>query len=618
MKIEKIKIHNFRAIKDIEFDFNKKINVFVGVNGAGKSTTLDGLAISLSWLINRIQRPNISGRHIPELSIRTDEEKSSIKISVNNDDEIFSWKLVKTKKGASSSNKSNLMDASKLANYYREYTDIDNSLPVIVYYPVDRNVDTISPDIKGKDSIYILDVYENALGGSANFQSFFEWFRLQDDIVNEQSQSRTKWMRQNSSLTKKRVKRLIELLEKNSTQDFLDSPSKLRFLYFLEQDFFHDDPRHLFNELIKLTERTHFKTNTPLLRSLLQDIEYFFHRLSITSNAMSEDQIKDHEQIPFHFLGKIIEKFPMLYEKKELQLNLISFIWETLLLSILLSFWWISDKGKREIENIFKELHPTKHENIKQYEWHINTKEIIDDLNIILKKEFGRIEKASVHKGRELQFAIKAIEQFIPDYKNLRITRTPNLQMLIDKKGITLRLDQLSDGEKNLIALIGDIARRLSIANSYEKNPLHGNGIIIIDEIDLHLHPSWQRMIISRLIKVFPNCQFIVSTHSPQILGHVKPENIFLLKYSKSGISYSKPTQSYGINTDRLLEDLMEVDARPKNIKTELQKLFEIIQENKLELAKEKIEELQILMNGNIAELVKANVLIKRKESIGK
>jgi len=188
--------------------------------------------------------------------------------------------------------------------------------------------------------------------------------------------------------------------------------------------------------------------------------------------------------------------------------------------------------------------------------------------------------------------------------------------MLIDKNNSTISLEQLSDGEKNLIALVGDIARRLAIANPTNENPLKGEGIILIDEIDLHLHPSWQRMIIPKLIEVFPNCQFIVSTHSPQILSHVKAENIFLLNQTENNIFITKPTQSFGLNTDRILEDLMLVPARPN--KEKIHNIYVAIQNNEIEVAKQLISDLQIEMNGDDPELVKANVLIKRKNILGK
>ncbi len=129
--------------------------------------------------------------------------------------------------------------------------------------------------------------------------------------------------------------------------------------------------------------------------------------------------------------------------------------------------------------------------------------------------------------------------------------------MLVEKNGETLNLNQLSDGEKNMIAMVGDITRRLSMANLNMDDPLNGDGIIMIDEIDLHLHPSWQRLIVSKLTEVFPNCQFIITTHSPQILSHIKAEHIFLLKQKDENMTVTKPIESYGKSSDRQLEDIL-------------------------------------------------------------
>jgi predicted ATP-binding protein involved in virulence len=96
-------------------------------------------------------------------------------------------------------------------------------------------------------------------------------------------------------------------------------------------------------------------------------------------------------------------------------------------------------------------------------------------------------------KDRQLTAVRTAIRQFMPDMDNLRVRRKPRLYMAIDKKGETLNVAQLSQGEKSLMALVGDIARRLAMLNPGLTNPLTGDGIILIDEVDLHLHPSWQR-----------------------------------------------------------------------------------------------------------------------------
>ena len=88
---------------------------------------------------------------------------------------------------------------------------------------------------------------------------------------------------------------------------------------------------------------------------------------------------------------------------------------------------------------------------------------------------------------------------------------------------------QLSDGEKCTLALFGDIARRLAIANPSLDDPLQGDGVVLIDELELHMHTSWQRKVISMLKKTFPNIQFIITTHSPQILGEVDHDLMFML-----------------------------------------------------------------------------------------
>jgi predicted ATP-binding protein involved in virulence len=218
-----------------------------------------------------------------------------------------------------------------------------------------------------------------------------------------------------------------------------------------------------------------------------------------------------------------------------------------------------------------------------------------------------------------------ALTTFLPEFENLRVRRNP-LRMEIEKNGETLTINQLSDGEKCLMAMIGDLARRMAIANPMRENPLDGDGIVLIDEIDLHLHPKWQRMVVSRLIEVFPNCQFIISTHSPHVITHIHPENLYLLKQTEAGVIAEKPTESYGKTVDRVLEDLMGLQTtRPDKVSQSLHNLYELISLGQLDEAKQ----LLAIMNGEVdgdpdlligsdPDLVKAEVLIKRWEIIGR
>lgn len=213
----------------------------------------------------------------------------------------------------------------------------------------------------------------------------------------------------------------------------------------------------------------------------------------------------------------------------------------------------------------------------------------------------------------QLQAVREAIYSFMPNVKDLRVRREP-LRMEVEKDGLVLRVDQLSDGEKCLLAMVGDIARRLALANPVRDNPLEGEGIVLIDEIDLHLHPKWQGMVIPRLRETFPRCQFFVSTHSPYALAHVAPKSIFLLGEN----SWSHPEASYGKKVDRVLEDIMGLSStRPSVVSAKLHSIFKLIDEGDVDLAKEKIAELHAEI-GMDADLLKAETLIRRKELIGK
>jgi predicted ATP-binding protein involved in virulence len=198
--------------------------------------------------------------------------------------------------------------------------------------------------------------------------------------------------------------------------------------------------------------------------------------------------------------------------------------------------------------------------------------------------------------------------------------------MEIKKNGKRLTIDQLSDGEKCLIAMVGDLARRMAIANPVSENPLDGDGVVLIDEIDLHLHPKWQHIVVSRLVEVFPNCQFIISTHSPHVITHVHPDNLYVLKQTEAGAIAERPSESYGKTVDRVLEDLMGLPTtRPDKVKESLHQVYQRINLGQIAEAKELIA----IMKGEVAgdpdlligadpELGRAEVIIRRKEIIGR
>lgn len=126
------------------------------------------------------------------------------------------------------------------------------------------------------------------------------------------------------------------------------------------------------------------------------------------------------------------------------------------------------------------------------------------------------------YKSPVLEAVRRALDEIVVGYKNPRIETRPLRFIMdrIDEDGSKheLRIEQLSEGYKIVIAMVADLAARMAEANPKMENPLNTSGIVLIDEVDLHLHPRWQREILIQLTEVFPNLQFIVSTHSPIIV----------------------------------------------------------------------------------------------------
>jgi predicted ATP-binding protein involved in virulence len=229
-----------------------------------------------------------------------------------------------------------------------------------------------------------------------------------------------------------------------------------------------------------------------------------------------------------------------------------------------------------------------------------------------------RLESNSAYRDKRLESVRNAVSAVLGDgFSKLRVKRITN-NLIVSKDGDDIPVNLLSDGEKSLIALVSNLAKRLADIYSNLENPLDGDGIVLIDEIELHMHPTWQRMIIPRLTKTFPNCQFIITTHSPQVLSHVQPESIYLLKKVGEDIVVTKPQYSYGRDSNRILEDLMDETERPAEIQDQLGELFSLIHQGHLSEAQQLVEQLSETIGASEPELGKAEVMIKRQEIIGR
>lgn len=225
----------------------------------------------------------------------------------------------------------------------------------------------------------------------------------------------------------------------------------------------------------------------------------------------------------------------------------------------------------------------------------------------------------SEYRDRQLESVRKAIYSILGDeFDELRVRRKPQLRMTIKKNDTELIVDRLSDGEKSLLAMAGDLARRLAISQPSLPDPLQGSAVVLIDEIEQHLHPGWQRRVLPILTETFPNCQLIITTHSPQIVSQVQPDSIYLLEKVDNNTIVKHPDSSFGRDSNRILEDLMGVPERPLEIKEKLLNLFRLIDDGNLEKAKELRQEIAAKIGEDEPELVKANVSIRRREILNR
>jgi predicted ATP-binding protein involved in virulence len=202
--------------------------------------------------------------------------------------------------------------------------------------------------------------------------------------------------------------------------------------------------------------------------------------------------------------------------------------------------------------------------------------------------------------------------------------------LVIQYNNEELKISQLSEGQRLLIHLVGDIAYRLVMLNwididdtSYGKDDSYidtilnsSDAIILIDEIELHLHPQWQREVLPALQKTFPNIQFIVTTHSPQVLSRVHRDDIFILKDNQL---YQPSSNPVGRDSTDILDEIMEVTKRPEEIQKLSDEYFSLINKNQFEEAQKIREQLLVLVTEKELDekdpiFIRADGILARKQ----
>jgi predicted ATP-binding protein involved in virulence len=171
----------------------------------------------------------------------------------------------------------------------------------------------------------------------------------------------------------------------------------------------------------------------------------------------------------------------------------------------------------------------------------------------------------------------------------------------------------LSDGYRIMLTLLGDLAKRATTLN-----PQFGDdvlvrtpGVVLIDELDLHLHPKWQRRVIHDLKRTFPAVQFVATTHSPQLIGEAQPQEIRVI--TREGAT--APPRSFGMDSSRVLREIQLASPRNEEVEGLLSRLAGMIDKEDLDDARKLLPEVEAKLGQDDPEITGANTLIRLLDS---
>lgn len=396
MKIQKLSLRDFRGFATLDVDLAPDVTALVGVNGAGKTSILDALALLSSVLVEGIRSGKPEEVALRAADVRVDASTARLSVETEINGNSVAWSIARTSPGHPAGAPSAIDAlAETIAATQAAIALGDPLLPLVVYFPTNRSVLDIPERIRTPHAFDALSAYDGALeGGASYFRGFFEWFREEEDIFNEQ------------------------VVRAGKPPEEVSSP-------------------------------------LPAVRT--------------------------------------------------------------------------------------------------------------------------------------------AIERIVPGAREVRVERRPQ-RMTVQVKGVRLDVGQLSDGERCLLALAGDLARRIALAAPKADKPLEHPAVVLIDEIELHLHPGLQREILPRLQEVFPSAQFIVSTHSPQVLSSLHAANVRLLdRFELRPLDRG----TWRRDTNRILEAAFGDPGRPPEVAAKLNALRDAVDADRFDDARRLIGELSAMIEGD-------------------
>jgi len=499
MRITRLRVTNLRAIEAAEFRFQTGFNLIVGVNGAGKTSVLDALAVCLSGIVKHANRLRSRAESFLTNDIRVGAQALTAACRVQLGDSEYEYLVHKLRESSgpqaqkTGMPREQVIDTPDKAEFIGNApkpgeVNLSGGRPIGVLFSTRRAVASDRATSTGAAGGSINVAYADALADrELRLADFAAWMRAQKALRNE----------------KPETVRVLEAFE-NATRRFLRGYSNIRVI---EED------------QSKLVVDHGEKESLPV------------------------ENLSDAER------GQLREA--LRWADDWLKLN------------------WEPAPGMTETQ----------------------------------------LSEAFAEKQAAIQ--TEALTRFLPNSENLRPDPSHPDTQLIDRKPITIEVRSLSDGERGTLAMVLDITRRLAQANPTMTDPAaEAEAVVLIDEIDLHLHPKWQRQIVQNLTAVFPKCQFIATTHSPQVIGEVEHDRIQIIA---NGQVYS-PTHSFGVDSSRVLEEIMETGPRTEEVEELLSRLSRAIGDENYRVAHELLADLTAKLGENDPEVTRTRTLLEFME----
>lgn len=176
-------------------------------------------------------------------------------------------------------------------------------------------------------------------------------------------------------------------------------------------------------------------------------------------------------------------------------------------------------------------------------------------------------------------------------------------EMVYQEKKIVMPITMLSAGYQSLLWMTMNLAYRWALLNpDITENVEEAKGIVLIDEVDMHLHPKWQWNIVSALAETFPNVQFILTTHSPIVISSAKEAKLILLDENQQ-VKYLP--DCYGYNVEDVLYYRQESISRPKSVKILIDQMNDAIDNDNFDLAEKTLISLKNILGADNSEYKK-------------